>query len=585
MSDTEHPSGSPLPGLARAITAGAVRLAAATAAWLRLVAEFDERGGWHGVGIHSCAHWLAWQCGLAPATAREHVRVARALRGLPRIAAAFTKGRLSYAKVRALTRIAAPDCEAALLDFALTATAAQTERFCRAWRHADDENTRADPRPEVGQSFQSWTDDAGYLTLKIRMTADAGAALLTAIDSLAERAARRERAQNKTAQARHEEIRAAGGKVDRAVAERCLEDEVAGLVRERTSARRIAALGALAEARVTLDRRPGDPPRREVVVHVDAAVLADDTAAGRAYYEGGPPVSAAQARRMLCEATAVLMLEQGREPLAVGRRRRRATRAQRLALLRRDGGCARPGCPETRIERLHAHHMRHWLHGGRTDLANLVLLCDADHGLVHDHDLVLSRRGGRLIALTADGRHIWGTADAAFITGLTAVDAHRTAEGTDPFVGVHPIDDTVGRRPTDAPAVNPDGDVDPPLDRASRRRSSPPHRRSTPPHRQGPRRPGEPRAAARARRATRAERPANRHPGRHVPPEAASPAGPARPANRLSLVLFPDGEPTPADSPQEGYDRMDLRFAIGVLMGNRDLTRRLAAEAGMPASG
>ena len=72
--DPDHPSGSPLPDLARASTAGAVRLAAATAAWLLLVSEFDERGGWHGVGISSCAHWLAWQCGMSPVTAREHVR-------------------------------------------------------------------------------------------------------------------------------------------------------------------------------------------------------------------------------------------------------------------------------------------------------------------------------------------------------------------------------------------------------------------------------------------------------------------------------------------------------------------------------
>src|SRR5687767_5928437 len=234
----QHSSGSPLPELARAITTGAVRLAAATAAWLRLVAEFDQRGGWHGVGITSCAHWLAWQCGLAPVTAREHVRVARALRRLPRLAAAFDAGRLSYAKVRALTRIAAPDCEAALLEFALSATAAQTERFCRAWRRADDDpaDPGADPRPEVGQSFQSWTDDAGFLTLQVRMPAEAGAALLVAIDSLAERDARRERAQNKKAQAAHRAIRAAGGRVDRAVAERCAEDAAVGLARERTAA-------------------------------------------------------------------------------------------------------------------------------------------------------------------------------------------------------------------------------------------------------------------------------------------------------------------------------------------------------------
>src|SRR3954452_14032843 len=136
----------PLDELAREITAGAVRLAAATAAWLRLIAEFDERGGWHGVGITSCAHWLSWQCGLGPGAAREHVRVAKALRGLPRIEAAFSAGRLSYSKVRALTRIAAPDCEAALVEFALFATAEQTERFCRQWRRADDAATGRAPK-------------------------------------------------------------------------------------------------------------------------------------------------------------------------------------------------------------------------------------------------------------------------------------------------------------------------------------------------------------------------------------------------------------------------------------------------------
>jgi hypothetical protein len=585
-SMNEHPTGSPLPELAWAITTGAVRLAAATAAWLRLVAEFDERGGWHGVGITSCAHWLAWQCGMSPVTAREHVRVARALRALPRIAGAFDAGRLSYAKVRALTRIAAPDCEAALLEFALSATASQTERFCRAWRRVEDdtEPPGAEPRPEVEQSFQSWTDDEGYLTLKIRMPAEAGAELLVAIDSLAEREARRERAQNTKAQAAHRAVRAAGGSVDRAVAERCAEDAAVGLARERTAARRIAALGALAAARVTMDRRPGDPPRREVVVHVDAAVLADDTAAGRAHYQGGPAITGAQARRMLCEATAVIMLERGREPLAVGRRRRRATRSQRRALLHRDGGCARPGCPETRIERLHAHHMRHWLFGGRTDLANLVLLCDTDHGLVHDHDLVLSRQGGRLIVLTPDGRHIWGTADAAFRTGLAGVDTRRTTDragATDPFIGVHPIDDVTGHRPTDTPRPDQSAEIAPPPGRLLHR--GPLHRTPRLPRRPRPLgRTGRPSGSMGPRGQT--GRPARRPSGRHAAFGSVPPA-PARETVRLSRALFPDGEPTLADSLQENYERMDLRFAIGVLMGNRDLARRLAAEAGLPASG
>src|SRR3954447_12968164 len=457
-SPAEHRSGSPLPELAQAITSGAVRLAAATAAWLRLIAEFDERGGWHGVGITSCGHWLAWQCGMGPGAAREHVRVARSLRGLPLIESAFAAGRLSYSKVRALTRIATADCEASLLEFALSATASQTERFCRAWRRVDDDTSDrpgVERRPEAWQSFESWTDDEGFLTLKVRMPAEAGAALMCAIDSLAERDARRERAQREKAHDAHGRVRAAGGRGDQDVAERGAEDAAVGLARERTAARRVAALAALAEARVDLDRRPGDPPRREVVIHVDADVLADDTAAGRAHFEAGPAVTGAQARRLLCEATAVAMIEKGREPLAVGRRRRRATKAQRRALLRRDGGCARPGCPESRIERLHAHHLRHWLFGGRTDLTNLVLLCDTDHGLAHDHELVMARTDGRLIVTTPDGRHIWGTADAAFTTGLSGLNTDLMAD-SDPFVGVFPIDTTTGRRPADAPRAAPE---------------------------------------------------------------------------------------------------------------------------------
>ena len=65
---------------------------------------------------------------------------------------------------------------------------------------------------------------------------------------------------------------------------------------------------------------------------------------------------------------------------ALGRRRRLATRAQRRALLARDGGCARSGCEETRIERLHAHHLTPWRLGGRTDVSAMVLLCDVTTG-------------------------------------------------------------------------------------------------------------------------------------------------------------------------------------------------------------
>src|SRR6266436_7586732 len=80
-------------------------LEAATARLLDLIREFDAREGWNN-GFRSCAHWLSWRVGLDIGAAREKVRVARALGALPRLANALARGELSYAKVRALTRVA-----------------------------------------------------------------------------------------------------------------------------------------------------------------------------------------------------------------------------------------------------------------------------------------------------------------------------------------------------------------------------------------------------------------------------------------------------------------------------------------------
>src|SRR3954462_9864084 len=378
--------------LAGDIRSGAVRIAAATAAWLESVAEFDEREGWGGVGIQSCAHWLAWQCGMSAGAAREHVRVARSLGRLPVTADAFAAGRLSYSKVRAITRGADAGTEVELVELATHATASQLDRVVRAWRRSDDVDGE---RVAEKRSFQWHWDADGMLVLQVRTDGESGAALLAGIESVVEREIRRERAA-----ATRAETGPAPAEVDE---DACPEDPEA-FPRERMSARRCRALVQLAETAAETGRRAGDPPRREVVVHVDADVLADDAAAGRAHLEGGPALHASQVRRMLCEAALVVMLERGREVLAHGRRQRLATRSQRRALLRRDGGCARPGCPERRIERLHAHHMRHWLHGGPTDIDNLVLLCDADHGLAHELNLVMTRRDGRLIVTAPDGR-------------------------------------------------------------------------------------------------------------------------------------------------------------------------------------
>jgi hypothetical protein len=87
------------------------------------------------------------------------------------------------------------------------------------------------------------------------------------------------------------------------------------------------------------------------------------------------------------------------QPLEVGRTSRVVQAAQRTALAVRDGGCVFPGCHRP-LAWCEAHHLRHWLHGGPTDLANLALVCRAHHRAVHEGGWRLARGpGGRLIAV------------------------------------------------------------------------------------------------------------------------------------------------------------------------------------------
>jgi hypothetical protein len=93
------------------------------------------------------------------------------------------------------------------------------------------------------------------------------------------------------------------------------------------------------------------------------------------------------------------------QPLEVGRTSRVVQPAQRTALAVRDGGCVFPGCTRP-LAWCEAHHLRHWLHGGPTNLANLALLCQAHHRAVHEGGWRLHRQpDGRLTTTPPHRRH------------------------------------------------------------------------------------------------------------------------------------------------------------------------------------
>jgi hypothetical protein len=108
--------------------------------------------------------------------------------------------------------------------------------------------------------------------------------------------------------------------------------------------------------------------------------------------EEGPALSLAVIERLACDSRISLTshASDGRT-LDMGRSSRRPSRRQRKALLRRDAGCATPGCRATRF--LHAHHVVYWSQGGRTDLDNLVLLCGRHHRLLHDGAFTIEALG------------------------------------------------------------------------------------------------------------------------------------------------------------------------------------------------
>lgn len=123
---------------------------------------------------------------------------------------------------------------------------------------------------------------------------------------------------------------------------------------------------------------------------------------GRGFLDGQPdPVSIATVERVACSAGTVALLvdaaDNAGQPLNLGRERRLFSRAQRLALAARDGGCRWPGCerPPSWCE---AHHIDHWQRdGGRTDVADGILLCRHHHLLAHNNGWEITRAGPRYL--------------------------------------------------------------------------------------------------------------------------------------------------------------------------------------------
>ncbi len=362
--------------LGETIAALARRLHAATYELLVLLREFDERKGWNN-GFLSCAHWLHWRTGIDLGAAREKVRVAKALPVLPRISAAMQHGQVSYAKVRALTRVATADNERSLLDLALAGNCAHVERFVRAWRRVDRvQAAREGETQHLHRQLSTWVDGDGMVVIRGRLTPEVGAVVQRALEAAAERLFRE----------------TSGASTGDAMAE------------ELTPAQRRAdALALLAESAMAANFDGGTAgDRYQVVLHVnaddatDARLDSSTSSANPTVLDGAIEVdhgalyvSTETSRRLACDASLVQMRHDADGAVVdVGRKTRTIPPSIRRALAARDTGCRFPGCTSRRCD---AHHVDHWADGGATRLDNLVLLCRRHHRAVHEGEFGLIR--------------------------------------------------------------------------------------------------------------------------------------------------------------------------------------------------
>ena len=342
------------------------------------------------------------------------MRVARALGTLPRLAHALAHGELSYSKVRALTRVAAPETEGRLLAIGRAGTAEHVERIVRGWRRVDRKaEAEETTRRHRSRALHVYQGEDGMVVIRGRLEPEVGAVLIQALAAAREELYQRARAK----QAR--DVPAGAGVVD-------VPAETPTMAQQQAD-----ALGLLAETALHHGIEPGAPGERyQVVVHVDVQVLADADGPGQSVLEGGARVPAETSQRLACDASRVVMRhDRDGRITEIGARTRTIPPALRRALQHRDRGCRFPGCGRSFGQ---GHHIRHWAHGGPTTLSNLALLCRRHHRAVHEEGYRVDRHpDGDLCFRRPDGRLLPEVPEPAVVpqAPVDALLARHDAEG------------------------------------------------------------------------------------------------------------------------------------------------------------
>ena len=354
----------------------------AEAEWLDLLVEFDRRCGFVIDGHRDSVCWLMDNCSMARSTAKDRLRVAYELQRRPLLKEALAEGKISYAKIKVLTRIRdmGDDCDRALLVVAAVGTVADTERLYQHYkllRQQDQPPGDTSKWERCGMETVSRSN--GIATIEVRVPVEDEQRFMQLVDSQV-------RSDTKDP-------------VDKAPVEPA--------ERLTWTQRRALAMLDLIDAGLAHLQAGTDVDIDQAVVNVmcEYDVLVEK-AHGTAELDGGFPISGETACRLACDAGLVRIITRGAsEVLDIGRKSRHWNRAQRRAIrFRWRGRCAFPGCGH-RITQI--HHCDPWGNDGETNLDCGVPVCRYHHNLVHEGGWTVSYNPTQRAAIfTSPNNHV-----------------------------------------------------------------------------------------------------------------------------------------------------------------------------------
>jgi Domain of unknown function (DUF222)/HNH endonuclease len=305
-----------------------------------LLGELGRREGWRAEGATSLEAWIVERCGVSVPTARAWAHVAERLFDLPHLAAGLSDGEVTFDKVRAVVDAATPETDADMKERARTCSVRELAQIGRSAKGAPAISAQTD------YETRSLRFNDTFRTVTAQLPPESYAEVRATLEARARR------------------IPSDG---------------------ETRWDQRLCD-GFLAMVR---GGGAGSKGSYAVVAHVPLASLLDDASELAGALERGELIRGETVRRIACDATIILAVDDDvGHTMYEGRARRDPTEAQRREIMRRDQHCRFPGC--TNVTFTNVHHIKPWKPEGRTDLDNLALLCDHHHHRVHSREWTMS---------------------------------------------------------------------------------------------------------------------------------------------------------------------------------------------------